>query len=378
MRLGLFYKLFFFITLTVTAIGAALSLVFYYKTRAIVMSELEERGRVLTRSLAALSARGVETRNVFHTLEPLIKGVAQQRDVAYVHIIDGEGQVLASSELPAARRLEDEATRRALLAAGAPLSSLAGEILEIGLAIERPSAAPGEEDDLAEPAPAGGGFGAVRLGLSLASYRSQVREILLLGGGLLGALGALALVLGFTLSRWIAGRVRLVAEAARRIGRGDLGARIPVRSRDELGDLAQGFNKMTEELAAARTQLEKRVSERTRELQDTLQSLVQTQDKLVGATKKVVAAGQMTSSAARDIRIPLAVILRASQEIEQRLPKGDPLRLTITVVLREADRCQGLVQKLASLADATALTKKEIDIRELESAFGSPAASAAK
>jgi methyl-accepting chemotaxis protein len=378
MRLGLFYKLFFFITLTVVAIGAALSLVFYYKTRAIVMSELEERGRVLTRSLAALSARGVETRNVFHTLEPLIKGVAQQRDVAYVHIVDGEGEILASSELPSARRLEDEATRRALLAVGAPLSSLAGEILEIGLAIERPAAAPGDEDDLAAPAPAGGAFGAVRLGLSLASYRDQLRGILLLGGGLLGALSALALFVGFTLSRWIAGRVQLVAEAARRIGRGDLGARVPVRSHDELGDLAQGFNKMTEELAAARTQLEKRVSERTRELEDTLQSLVQTQDKLVNATKKVVAAGQMTSSAAREIRIPLAVILRASQEIEQRLPKGDPLRLTITVVLREADRCQGLVQKLASLADATALTKKEIDIRELESAFDPAPAPAAK
>jgi two-component system nitrogen regulation sensor histidine kinase NtrY len=67
---------------------------------------------------------------------------------------------------------------------------------------------------------------------------------------LVGGIGILVAVLA---SVWFAARVTRpvvsLAEAARRVAAGDLGAKVEVESRDELGELAVSFNRMTEDLA---------------------------------------------------------------------------------------------------------------------------------
>ncbi|MBI5928058.1 MAG: GAF domain-containing protein [Chloroflexi bacterium] len=55
--------------------------------------------------------------------------------------------------------------------------------------------------------------------------------------------------------------------AARAIREGDLSKRAEVTSRDELGDLAQSFNNMTEQLQTSISSLESRVQSRTRDLE---------------------------------------------------------------------------------------------------------------
>jgi nitrogen fixation/metabolism regulation signal transduction histidine kinase len=66
---------------------------------------------------------------------------------------------------------------------------------------------------------------------------------------LVGGAGILVAVLA---SLWFAARVTRpvvsLAEAARRVAAGDLGAKVEVESSDELGELAASFNRMTEDL----------------------------------------------------------------------------------------------------------------------------------
>ena len=67
---------------------------------------------------------------------------------------------------------------------------------------------------------------------------------------LVGGIGILVAVLA---SVWFAARVTRpvvsLAEAARRVAAGDLGAKVEVESRDELGELAVSFKRMTDDLA---------------------------------------------------------------------------------------------------------------------------------
>jgi nitrogen fixation/metabolism regulation signal transduction histidine kinase len=74
--------------------------------------------------------------------------------------------------------------------------------------------------------------------------RRVVSTAMLVGGG-----GILVAVLA---SLWFAARVTRpvvsLAEAARRVALGDLNAKVEVESRDELGELAEAFNRMTEDL----------------------------------------------------------------------------------------------------------------------------------
>ncbi|HEY1269495.1 MAG TPA: adenylate/guanylate cyclase domain-containing protein [Candidatus Binatia bacterium] len=95
-------------------------------------------------------------------------------------------------------------------------------------------------------------LGLERLDAELAAARN--REIAVAGLTILGVAVALMLFLGRMVLRPIA----LVAGAARRIGGGDFSARVPMRSRDEIGELGGAINDMAARLETVHADLEKR------------------------------------------------------------------------------------------------------------------------
>ncbi len=72
---------------------------------------------------------------------------------------------------------------------------------------------------------------------------------------------AIALLLGFLLTRLIARPIQLLRDGAMHISEGDLGQSLSVRTHDELGELAAAFNDMTTKLKTSRTGLEAQVQE---------------------------------------------------------------------------------------------------------------------
>lgn len=86
---------------------------------------------------------------------------------------------------------------------------------------------------------------AVPLEPELAPF-DRIRRSLALGSA--GAL-VLALLLAVFISRGLTRPVRTLVEATRRVGRGEYDTRVPAESRDEIGQLAESFNAMTEGLA---------------------------------------------------------------------------------------------------------------------------------
>jgi two-component system, NtrC family, sensor kinase len=89
--------------------------------------------------------------------------------------------------------------------------------------------------------------------------------------GLLLALGTVTLALGLGASNAIARRfarpIRRLAKTSAAVAAGDLSVRSEVTSSDEIGALSTAFNRMTEELARSYATLERRISERTRDLE---------------------------------------------------------------------------------------------------------------
>jgi nitrogen fixation/metabolism regulation signal transduction histidine kinase len=65
--------------------------------------------------------------------------------------------------------------------------------------------------------------------------------------GLIGAV--IALLLGTFLSRTLTRPIRELTQATHAVSEGDLSQQVPVRSSDELGELAKAFNKMSAELS---------------------------------------------------------------------------------------------------------------------------------
>jgi two-component system sensor histidine kinase BaeS len=77
-----------------------------------------------------------------------------------------------------------------------------------------------------------------------AFLKSQTRRLLWAGLSVL----SLGLIVAFLLVRYLLAPIKDLAEGARGIAEGKLNTRIPIRSGDELGDLARHFNQMVERL----------------------------------------------------------------------------------------------------------------------------------
>ena len=109
--------------------------------------------------------------------------------------------------------------------------------------------------------------------------------------------------------------MRLVA-GTQRIAQGDLDTRIEVRTKDELGDLAEAFNHMTADLRAAREesnqwsqQLEQKVVEKTAEL-GRAQRQVMLMDKMASL-------GKLAATVAHELNNPLGGILNYAKLVER-------------------------------------------------------------
>ena len=104
---------------------------------------------------------------------------------------------------------------------------------------------------------AGDTYGRMHLLYSLAPLeRGQALTRALFYGGVAASFVLVVLLLNLLLSRMVLVPVRRVHDAMARAATGDLQARLPVESRDEVGTIAVSFNRMVAELEASRREIE--------------------------------------------------------------------------------------------------------------------------
>jgi signal transduction histidine kinase len=90
----------------------------------------------------------------------------------------------------------------------------------------------------------------------------------------------LSVLASILLARRMVAPIRALQEGAARIGAGDLGHRVDVRTGDELQALGDELNRSAAELEAARATLEHKVEERTRELAEANRALARSVEEL--------------------------------------------------------------------------------------------------
>ena len=125
-----------------------------------------------------------------------------------------------------------------------------------------------------------------------------------------------AVVTSMFLARNLARPIESIQVAASNIGAGALDQRIDVSSRDELGALAQEFNRMAARLAASYAGLEQQVDERTRELADALAQLDAKSRQLEASSHHKSA---FLANMSHELRTPLNAINGFSQALRKEL-----------------------------------------------------------
>ena len=164
-------------------------------------------------------------------------------------------------------------------------------------------------------------------------FQGQPREVqfiqrinlYLLYGALVGMV--IALILGVFLSRTLTRPIRELTRATHAVSEGDLSQQVPVRSKDELGELARAFNKMSSELS-----------------------------------RSINVRKQMTADIAHELRTPLSLILGHAEAVHDGvLP---PSSENFEIIREEATRLEHLINdlRILSLADAGELSIQKVTI----------------
>jgi two-component system, NtrC family, sensor kinase len=139
---------------------------------------------------------------------------------------------------------------------------------------------------------------------------------------------------------------------------GDASARVgPVASRDEIGLIARELDELLDTLARRNAELkdyadglDRKVAERTAELEQANQSLRDAQRQLV-MSEKLAAIGQLTAGVAHEINNPIAVIQGNLDMLKATLGEGaQPVKEEIKLIHEQVNRVRVIVTKLLQFA----------------------------
>ncbi|MBI4818216.1 MAG: HAMP domain-containing histidine kinase [Deltaproteobacteria bacterium] len=142
--------------------------------------------------------------------------------------------------------------------------------------------------------------------------------------------------LAFALGAILVGRpVRSLVQQARRIGEGDLSARLSLSQRDEMSDLAREMNSMCERLAQARERLESETAARVAAVEQ------------LRHADRLTAVGRMAAGIAHELGTPLNVIVGHAQIVEEEQPET---KEGMRVIVEQARRVTTIIRQLLDFA----------------------------
>ena len=331
-KAGLPWK--FTISISALIVLTSITLGWFFGRHAVnlIKDGLMDRGRSLARNLAYNSEYGVLISNK-DLLRQLVEGVIREEDVLYAVIQNEEGERLVwarSDQLqdippttaerkvlqgmdwadPSTQAYQMEWGEEVIYEIVHPIKTkqVRWEREEIGLTLEETL---GREGALADEKTIG--LAAVGMSLSLRRVDETIVNIY----RNIALLTVLVIVAGIgvtvLLVRVIAGPVKQLATAARRIAEGDSSFQVGITSNDEIGELAESFNRM----AASVQQREGQLRTHAEELDRLNRQLLLQQEELREINVKLETASRHKSeflaNMSHELRTPLNAIIGFSQ-----------------------------------------------------------------
>ncbi|MCK9281609.1 MAG: ATP-binding protein [Melioribacteraceae bacterium] len=149
----------------------------------------------------------------------------------------------------------------------------------------------------------------------------------------------IAFIVGIFVKRYVDKPVKELVKATEEIGQGNLDYKITELSKDELGKLANSFNKMTQGIKEVRMQL--------------FQS------------EKMASLGQLAAGVAHEINNPLTGVLTYSSFLLKRTKDNPEMQEDLNVIVRETLRSREIVKGLLDFARQSTPKKSLISINEI-------------
>lgn len=265
--------------------------------------EMVNQGRSLASLMVVASTNALLSEDLA-SLAEVTRRVGEREDVSYGEVVDVRGFVMASTR-------EGRVGRK------------------VGPMIEQNDQFPLNEDDRIldlrdEVIIDSSRVGLIRLGLSTKNLENALAETRNRGIQYI----LLALVIGsiaaWLLSLAVTRNLHDLTLAAKRIGEGDLNARVDVRSQDETGTLARAFNLMAASLHRSSREIEMEHRKRT-------------------DAERLACVGEMAASIAHEIRNPMVALINSVKLLGNEQLSAEDHKAVSDIVNTESNRLQRIL-----------------------------------
>ncbi len=175
---------------------------------------------------------------------------------------------------------------------------------------------------------------------------------------------------GLKLVRRITAPIENLTEISKSMSAGDLDVRADITSDDEIAELADSFNQMAADLKEYSAGLEKKVEERTLELQKAFNELALIRSELVMTVKELKSSNELkglfTDIMRHDLLNPVGIIRNIAEIMEE--DKGFSDSTELQVIKRNVKKLEDIVRNASDYArfeSAESIEKVDLDLAKI-------------
>ncbi len=352
MRRRIGHKLILVVAAASVAIIVAFSYLIVSSQQRVLISQLEHNAHQLSETIKSGTQHDMLL-NLPEGLHHTIDTVGKQEAIEKIRIFNKEGMIIYSSDASIVGTMVDkrEEACYGCHAAGQPLERLPmaersriftapDEFRRLGVInpiYNEPSCWQGacHAHDAAKKV-----LGVLDVTVSLEAVdremeTSRNRVLLFMSTAVL----AIGLIIWFFVDNLVSRPVSRLVEATEAVAQGDLTSKIEVTRKDELGHLADSFNRMTQRLAEAQQQLYQ--------------------------SEKLASLGRLAAGVAHEINNPLTGVLTFSSFLLKRTKDNPEQKEDLETIVRETKRCRQIVKGLLDFSRQVPVTKTNVSIADV-------------
>ncbi len=330
LRFGLALKLSCVFSLLIAAVSSLAFWRSYASGKDLLVKESIARFESITNNLAFNAEYGVLTKNT-QTLEKIVKGIMQEKDVSFGSVIDKNGQILAKR---GEKRLGSYQISRPIMTKKMSMGEEDQDFLIGGMGEEEfevDESVSGQEEEI----------GLVKLEFDLASRDQKLGRMMMEAFGLtilFTLLGAVATILFVqVLVAPLNKAVSALDEIAK--GGGNLKHKLQVAYKDEVGALAENFNRFTDTLAGI-----------VGAVRSTSANVSDSSQKLSGLSKNMAETANQTSFQANAVSASSEEVNKSIQTVATGT---EEMTLSIKEIAKNVSEATNVATAAVRAADAT-------------------------